>query len=177
MEFIKVKITEEMIKRAEERANEIPKSKNTFMPHERHVIGFLGEEMFNRVFPMAKQSKGSNVYNYDYLMANKRFEIKTKMCSSDPRPDYECSIYTYYEQKADVYLFCRIKKEFGSYPYGWVLGYITKRNFDDKKFLIKKGTKQPNGFTTRVDTWNVYIKDLNAIRPLFNASRNNNETT
>lgn len=171
MEFIKVKITEEMIKIAEQRASEIPKSKNTFMPHERHVIGFLGEEMFKRVFPMAKQSKGSNIYNYDYLMANKRFEIKTKMCSSDPKSSYDCSIYTYYEQKADVYLFCRIKKEMGRYPYGWLLGYITKKSFDEKKFMVNKGKEQQNSFTTKVDTWNVLIKDLSPIKPLYLASK------
>lgn len=171
MEFIKVKITEEMIKRARQRASEIPNTKNAFMPHERHVVGFLGEEMFKKVFPMAKQSKGYNVYNYDYVMAKKKFEIKTKMCSSEPRPNYDCSIYTYYEQKADVYLFCRVKKEINHYPYGWILGYITKESFDQKKFLVKKGKGQSNNFTTRVDTWNVLIQDLKPIKPLYLASR------
>jgi hypothetical protein len=166
--FKKIKITEEMIKTATKRAAKIPNTINTFMDFERHKVGFIGEEMFKKVFPMANESVGNNVYYYDYILGKRKVEIKTKMCTTIPRMDYECSIYNYFEQDPDYYFFTRVMKKNGGYPYGWVLGFISAKKFKDINYYVPKGQLQPNGFVTRTDTWNIRISQLGAVDNILN---------
>ena len=159
-QIIKVNISEKMIAEAKRRAGLIPKNKNTFMNHERHVVGFIGEEMFKQVFPSATISTDQEVYDYDFLLYTKKIEVKTKMVKTIPKLQYECSIYTYFNQDPDFYFFCRVLKENNTYPYGWLLGYIDTKTFYKKSTLIPKGQKQSNGLITRTNTWNIFIHNL-----------------
>jgi hypothetical protein len=158
--FKKVLITKDMIDVATERAKKIPNNRHTFMDFERHKVGFIGEEIFKSVFPMSDESKGSNVYYYDYILGKRKIEIKTKMVKTEPRMSYECSIYNYFQQRPDYYFFCRVLKKNNEYPYGWLLGYISEREFKEKNYFVPKGEMQSNGFVTRIDTWNLAIEDL-----------------
>jgi hypothetical protein len=161
--FKKVRITQEMVDRASKRAAKIPNTINTFMNFERHKVGFIGEEIFMKAFPMAQESFGNNVYYYDYILGKRKVEIKTKMCTTIPSVDYECSIYNYFEQDPDFYFFTRVIKKNGSYPYGWLLGYISAKKFKDINYYVPKGEMQNNGFRTRTDTWNIKIGQLDSI--------------
>lgn len=174
--MLKVNITEDMIERAKKRADEMPNTKNAFMDHERHVVGFLGEEIFMNVFPEAKGSEDEEVYDYDFTMYTKKVELKTKMCKSIPQPNYEASIYTYFNQDPDYYFFCRIYKELDSYPYGWLLGYIPVQDFKEKSVLLKKGELQENGLVPRVNTWNVRIDELIPMDRILNNIKKIKET-
>ena len=149
-----------MIETAKKRASTLPNSKSAFMDHERHVVGFLGEEIFKKTFPTAVTSKDIDVYDYDFILYTKKIEIKTKMVTSAPKPHYECSVYTYFNQDPDFYFFCRVIKKDDTYPYGWLLGYIDTKTFHKHSKLISKGQKQTNGFTARTNTWNIYINQL-----------------
>ena len=166
--YHRVLITEDMISRAKKKAAELPDSRHSFMNWERHVVGFVGQEIFEEVFPMGVISSGNNVYNYDYILGKRKVEVKTKMCSTVPTPDYECSIYTYYQQKPDYYFFIRVFKKNGKFPYGWLLGYTSIEDFNKNKYLVKANTKQSNSLTTRVSTWNVKIKTLTPISNILN---------
>ena len=161
--FKKIRITEDMIKTATSRAAKIPNTINTFMDFERHKVGFIGEELFKKAFPMSEESFGKNVYYYDYILGKRKVEIKTKMCTTTPSPYYECSIYNYFEQKPEYYFFTRIMKKNGGYPYGWLLGYISAKEFKKKNYYVPKGQLQQNGFVTRTDTWNIRISELKPI--------------
>lgn len=169
--MIKIDITEDMISVAKERAKKIPTSKNTFMPFNRHVAGFVGEEMVRRSFDGFVETKGNEVFNYDFLFNDKKIEIKTKLVTSEPKPSYECSTYAYFNQKTEYLVFNRVfnankKKEY-LWPHGWILGWITYDRFHEIKNFIPKGQVQPNGFTTRTATWNIFIRDLNPIETLM----------
>ena len=59
--MLKVNITEDMIKKATDKAERIPPTHNTFMSQERRIIGFLGEQIFEQVFPEAKESQNNEV--------------------------------------------------------------------------------------------------------------------
>ena len=161
--FKKVIITPEMIKVATKRAAKIPNTINTFMNFERHKVGFIGEEIFKKVFPMSIESSGKNVYYYDYTLGKRKVEIKTKMCTTIPQQTYECSIYNYFKQSPEYYFFVRVIKKDGEYPYGWLLGYISEKKFNKINYYVPKGEMQPNGFVTRTDTWNIKISDLSSV--------------
>ena len=87
------------------------------------------EEIFKKVFPIAIESSGKNVYYYDYTLGKRRVEIKTKMCTTIPNINYECSIYNYFQQAPEFYFFVRVIKRNGEYPHGWLLGYISEKQF------------------------------------------------
>jgi hypothetical protein len=169
--MLKVNIDENMIARAKERAKAIPQSRNTFMPFDRHVAGFAGEEMIIKSFDGFVETKGDQVYNYDFLFNNKKIEVKTKLVTSEPKPHYECSTYTYFNQQTEYLVFNRVfnadKSSKYSWPYGWILGWITYDKFHEIKNLIPKGQMQSNGFETRTSTWNIFISDLNPIETLI----------
>ena len=168
--MLKVKITEEMIQKATEKAERIPPTHNTFMSQERRIIGFIGEQIFEQVFPEAVETTGKEVYDYDYKMYTKKVELKTKMVGVPPQPHHECSIYTYYNQKSDYYFFCSIIKDVieGTYPHGWLLGYTSVAEFKQKCFLIEKGVPQSNGLIPRINTWNMKLSDLLPMERLMN---------
>lgn len=172
--MIKVEITKDMIRSAGRRAKKIPPSRNTFMPFDRHVAGFVGEEMLMKTFNNLVESKGSEVYYYDFTASGIKYEAKTKLVTSTPRLDYECSTYTYFNQKPDILLFNRVfnanKNKKYCWPHGWILGWIEYDRFQEIKTLIPKGQVQPNGFTTRTSTWNIFIRDLNPIETLFSGA-------
>jgi len=172
--MLKVNITEDMIKKATDKAERIPPTHNTFMSQERRIIGFLGEQIFEQVFPEAKESENNEVYDYDYSMYTKKCELKTKMVSVPPQDHHECSIYTYYNQKSDYYFFCFIIKDSinGTYPHGWLLGYTSVEDFKKKCFLIEKGVPQENGLIPRINTWNIKISDLLPMSRILNNIKN-----
>ena len=53
-----------------------------------NMAGFIGEQVANEVI------KGiiNNTYDYDIIEDNILWDVKTKRCTSRPRPHYECSI-------------------------------------------------------------------------------------
>ena len=169
--FKKVFITPEMIKTATKRAAKVPNTINTFMNFERHKVGFIGEEIFKAIFPIADESTGKNVYYYDYTLGRRKVEIKTKMCTTTPSHNYECSIYNYFKQDPEYYFFVRVLKKNGSYPYGWLLGYISEKEFKKSNYYVPRGQMQSNGFVTRTDTWNIKISDLKPVSNILSMIR------
>lgn len=169
--MIKVKIEKPMIQRAIVRARKIPESRNAFMPFERHVAGFAGEELITKSFPEFKETRGVEVFNYDFLFNSRKIEVKTKLVTSEPKPYYECSTYAYFNQATEYLVFNRImnvnKSKKYQWPYGWILGWISHQRFHDIKTLVSKGSHQPNGFIARTSTWNIRISDLNPIDTLI----------
>ena len=118
-----------------------------------NLVGFVGEEL------TAAYTDATMVDNYDYdiLVGNLKVDVKTKSCSSPPKPHYLCSVMSYQlKNECDGYYFVRVNlasKE------AWLLGYCSKTRLLEKGFFAKKG--DPDGsFTFKEDCWNMEIKDL-----------------
>ena len=93
--MIEIPITESMKKRAWHKARSMGKLKNSILQGEGNIAGFLGEEVVNDLI----DGTISNTYDYDIVYKTKsqniKYDVKTKRCTSPPKPYYECSVAAY----------------------------------------------------------------------------------
>lgn len=101
-----------------------------------------------------------NTAHYDlYTDDGKTIDVKTKRCTSPPKPFYECSIAAHgIKQACDEYVFVRV---LNSLQRAWILGSISKDEYFSKAVRHKKGDKdESNNFTFKSDCYNLAIEDL-----------------
>ena len=138
-EPIKIDITEEMLEKARKR-DEGQMNHRSFMKGKGNLVGFLGEYIVKEIRP---DFKHVDSYNYDFTYKHGTVDVKTKYQTVEKEPDgyYEASVdVNSMHQDVDKYIFCRIYRDKdGNYPYGWILGGITKKDFLEKARKLKKG--------------------------------------
>ena len=160
--MIEVKITEEMKKRAWKKSREMGEINNSITHGVGNIAGFLGEEIANTVI------KGdiSNTYDYDIVKRKTKYEVKTKRCTSEPKPYYDCSVAAFNtRQKCDHYVFVRIENVKGRWGRAWILGsYKKEQYFKDARFLKKGNIDGNNKFKVKADCYNMPIKNLKGIQ-------------
>jgi len=157
--MIEVEITEQMKKRAWRKAREMGVINNSIMKGDGNIAGFLGEEVANYFLCGII----NNTYDYDIVTDDATWDVKTKRCTSPPKPYYDCSVANYNtNQKCDNYIFVRIENKNGRWGRAWVLGWLPHEEYYKKARKLTKGEIDPsNGFVVRADCHNVAIKDLN----------------
>lgn len=165
--MIQVPINEEMVARVASHASAMGTLRNSFTKGEGNVIGFMGEEL---VLASLEDSKKEESYDFDIIFEGKRFEVKTKRTTVEPKPHYMCSVSTFNtRQKADYYLFCRVLHKGGSFgDFGWVLGYIPVEEFKRGAVFMRKGDlDRDNGYIVRSNCFSVPISDLYPVEGLM----------
>lgn len=122
-------------------------------------IGCLGEVIYERYDRTAIRT---NTFHYDFTVDNKKVDVKTKLCSSQPRLHYECSVYDYFHQDCDKYVFIRINKD---HTKAWILGEITKDRLLREGKHCKAGNIDPtNNLRYQKDSTNILIRELNDVK-------------
>jgi len=163
--MIEVPITEKMIKNAKRNANELGKLNNSITSGEGNIAGFIGEIAASQVIG----GDICNTYEYDILYFDGydviSYDVKTKRCTSKPKPHYECSVSNFHNpQKCDKYVFVRVECVKDVYNKVWVLGeYPKEQYFKDAKFLKEGQVDQSNGFVVKADCYNLPISSLKEI--------------
>ena len=156
--MIEVKITDEMKKRAWRKAREMGEINNSITKGDGNIAGFLGEEVANSII----HGDVTNTYDYDIIKDGRKYDVKTKRCTGQPKNYYDCSVAAFNtRQRCDEYVFVRIENIKGKWGRAWVLGYYPKEQyFEDARFL-KKGQKDGNNnFTVKADCYNMQIRKL-----------------
>ena len=117
--------------------------------------GALGEILVRDLL----SCKQVNTRDYDLLMEQTRIDVKTKLCTSPPKPFYECSITAHgTKQDCDEYVFVRVLNDLSR---GWILGRLPKGEYFKKAKRHKKGdTDESNNFTFKSDCYNLPISEL-----------------
>lgn len=122
--------------------------------HDVMFTGYLGETIFEKLFSATRV----NDYNYDYLLSGKRIDVKTKASQDMPELWQEVSNYPHQKwQDTDYYAFMRVNYDFTR---AWFLGIVSKEEFFDNAFLIKKGEKQPSGLIPKTDSYNMTLDKI-----------------
>lgn len=156
--MIELSISVEMIDRAKMKADNLGILNNSIRKGKGNFVGFLGEEVVANYLGV----KTSNTFDYDLLYHGKTIDVKTKECSTPPRPYYDCSISgsnTF--QKCDQYIFVRILSD---YSKAWILGKKDKQDFFKSAKFHKKGELDPdNNFVFRWDCYNMPISNLDQL--------------
>ena len=160
--MIEVKITDDMKKRAWAKSREMGKLYNSITKGDGNIAGFLGEEVANSLI----KGEINNTYDYDIVKGKTRYDVKTKRCTSEPKPYYDCSVAAFNtKQRCDRYVFVRIENVNGRWGRAWVLGsYDKDQYFKDARFLKKGKIDGNNGFKVKADCYNLPIKELKGVK-------------
>jgi|TARA_R110000824_G_scaffold208345_4_gene393931 hypothetical protein len=159
--MIEIKITEQMKKRAWRKARQMGEINNSITKGDGNIAGFLGEEIANELI------KGdiNNTYDYDIIKSGVTYDVKTKRCTSKPKPYYECSVAAFNtKQKCNYYVFVRIENIKGKWTRAWVLGVYDKgQYFKEARFLKKGQTDGDNNFRVKANCYNMRIDKLQEV--------------
>ena len=166
---LQIQITPQMLQSAKSRDCGQMNSKS-FMKGEGNITGFLGEEM---VKSLSEDFVLIDSYDYDFLFRGRyKVDVKTKYqtMSFAPKPNYEASVgKDSLHQRTDYYVFCRVYRDRnGEYPYGWILGFMSKKRYLESCHKLLKGEIDPsNNFFVREDCYNLPYSELFGIEKLL----------
>lgn len=170
--FLEIVPTKKQIKTARERENEMVKLfserygrthlNNSILEGEGMLAGLVGEELFRDYYGFLRPT-GEAIFHYDVLDPEilGRIEVKTKRCTSEPKPNYNCSIAaSNADQQCDYYAFVRVMKDFSK---AWILGLMPKEPFFEQALFFKRGAIDPAGFggwRFKWDCFNLRVGEL-----------------
>ena len=161
--LIEVTITPEMLERAKNKAKDLGELKNSITRGEGNLAGFIGEEV-------ARAVTGGEIHNtrdYDLVYEDgRKADVKTKRCSSEPQPHYDCSVADFNtSQKCDEYVFVRVLND---YSKGWVCGTMAKEDFYRKATRWNQGQYDPrNRWRCKADCYSVPISQLDEVHKVI----------
>ena len=123
------------------------------------MTGCLGEIAVNKYLPRSKYV-GNISYCFDILYKKKLIEVKSKMCSSDPKPSYSAFVNCSKNPNLnnDVYFFTRVRKDL---MVVWLVGWLPTTKLLKKAKFVKKGDKDKDGFQFKSSGLHLPIKKLN----------------
>jgi len=163
MKIYKVKVTNEMIRRAEEKSQWHGDINNSIRKGEGNVVGYLGEEMALKFLSDVVEDN-----NYDYDMV--RFpespymytiDVKTKQRTVPPKDYYTVHVTTAsLHQRVDTYVFAQVNKVKGGYE-GWILGWMDKDEYLIKAKKVGEGDLDDYNKPETADAYKMEIKDIN----------------
>lgn len=166
---------EEAERKADARRKELKeqnkKHKNSITNSEHLEYGYLGEMIFAEAMGIAV----NDTFDYDMTLSGIKIEVKTKHCTTPPRPEYECSVAAYNaKQECDFYVFVRVMKNYRKDPRAWILGKKKRKDYYDEAVFCKEGHEDPNSttvpkYTFPADCYNLKISDL---MPIIYPERN-----
>lgn len=155
--MLEVEVTDEMLLAARKKAAELGKLNRSITRGQGNLAGFVGEHIAHKVLGGTFANLEKNI-DYDLVIDEKRVDVKTKRTGYTPKPNYDCSINTYYKQKCDYYAFVRVHNDM---THGWFLGWYPSEKYYEDSTHYKKGDKDPsNNFTFKADAYNLPISSL-----------------
>lgn len=157
--IVAINITQTQIQEAQRKADEMGQLRNSIRSGDGNLVGFLGEQIVCDYLGVQSQ----NTYDYDLVFKGVRIDVKTKECTSPPKPFYECSVAAFNTRQAcDVYVFVRICGNTG-----WILGWRGKEEYFQMAKFLQKGQIDPsNNFRVKADCYNLKISELRQIQKI-----------
>ena len=123
-----------------------------------NAAGALAEICFLDCF----KARGKEIFHaqhrdYDFIMNNKKIEIKGTRVNNPPRLAHQFKLPCgQYDQQCDFYCCIYVMNDFSKV---FINGYISKKDFFDNAILHLEGDKEHN-FTFRCDTKTVTLAQL-----------------
>ena len=155
-----IEISDKQLIKARQMSVDMGTLNNSITKGQGNIVGFLGELIVADHF----DAEQDNTFEHDLLLhgydgENYTIDVKSKKCTSAPKPYYECSIAAYNtKQDCDIYVFTRILSNLHK---GWILGWMWKEEYFDRATFLKKGQVDPsNNFKVKADCYNIKIEDL-----------------
>lgn len=102
------------------------------------LVGMMGEEIFQWFYPSALRI---NTYDYDFILNNKRIDVKTKIFNKAPKDDYEVTFHLKKIPENDYFVLCGVNSDMTE---GSLIGFISNREFFDLAKENRLGDIRPN---------------------------------
>ena len=173
-DFIEIPITQDIMEEAAERdrINREKygriKTRRVDKPFQR-MIGYIAEVAVKRTFDKLSYSD-NNHYDFTGKIKDREltFDSKANSCKSVPRVDYDASIYDEGNFKSDIYIISRVMyiREFNQYLKLWITGFITQKDFINKREFVEKGT-QRYGYVCDDDRFEIKYTSLHKPKDLI----------
>lgn len=162
--MILIKLTDDMINRANIAADELGVLPTSFMYGEGNLIGYIGKEMVYKHLNV--QPFEIPNYNFDFVYNARRFLVKAKSTNVEPKSYHQCSVaQVQISQDTDYYIFCRVMIPS---KFGWILGYISRLDFLKHASFHKKGSMEGNNnYITKNNNYSIQIGKLTKIDNLL----------
>ena len=154
-----IPITQAMYDRAHTLAEQQGRLKGSIRFGAGNIYGYLGEELFMAAY----DCKRVNDFEHDFVINrfgnDIRVDVKTKMTTVEPKPEYEASVTKMpHQQLTNMYFFCRVHKDTRK---GWLIGWQWSDVFFKEAYLKTKGDKDTsNGNICKRTCWNIYHHQL-----------------
>ncbi len=148
----------ENVKQAFERSQKLGVTPGSFTRGVGRMTGFLGEVAFGLLYPEARYVGGRS-FTHDYSLGGKKIDIKSKSCSSRPKPHFTASVNCPQSRdpSAYYYYFVRVRKDLSR---AWLLGWVPTKSLLKQGEYKRRGEKDSEGFTYKVSGYHLPIKCL-----------------
>ena len=163
-------VTQDMIEEADQLTEDIGYLRDSILEGKGTFIGMVGQLSVKEYL----QCEHAPTYDYDLIHKGFKLEVKTKACTSEPRPEYDASVAdSNTKQKCDRYVFARVERDryVRNYLTGrvWIIGWMDKEEYFEKTTFYKKVQIDPNGngWKFDADCHNLVHSELNDIRELL----------
>jgi hypothetical protein len=157
--MLQVPITNNMYMQAKELADAQGALKGSIRFGQGNIYGYLGEEIFQTLYDCQRV----NDFEHDFVInrydQDIKVDVKTKMTTVEPKPEYEASVTKMpHQQKTHIYFFCRVHKDTRK---GWAIGWEFSDVFFKTCYLKEKGDKDAsNGMICKRTCWNIFHHQL-----------------
>ena len=137
---------------------------NSIMKGQGRMTGLLGEVATNAFLPRSRYV-GDSVWTHDIEHKKKTIEVKSKICSGVPKPEYNAFVNGKKDMKPenDVFFFTRVRRDFMQI---YLVGWRPTKSFLKKADFFSGGETADNGFHYKAAGYDILIEQLHAPRSL-----------
>ena len=173
MNWVEVKVTDEILERAQVMADRMGAIKNSIRKGQGNLAGFIGELIVEYYIGDVQlhSTKDHDMWLFPLSNDPLSVDVKTKQRTVKPRGEYTCHIAATSEhQRCDIYIFCQVNLK--PKLRAWILGWMTKKDFMKKSVALKKGQSlkdvgyNNDDFKQKADGNVLLISDLRDIKDI-----------
>ena len=132
---------------------------NSIMKGQGRMTGLLGEIAVNAYLPRSRYV-GDEVWTHDIVYKKKTIEVKSKICSGIPKPEYNAFVNGKkdMEPENDLFFFTRVRRDFMQV---YLVGWLPTKKFLKKADFFTGGETSSNGFHYKAPGYDILIQELN----------------
>ena len=155
--MIELEVTNKILMEARGRAKKLGRLHNSITKGAGNLAGYVGQLLVAKYL----EAEEPDDYNFDVKKDGTTYEVKTKRCTSRPKPEYDCSVSDFNtKQDCDYYCFIHALKDYSKV---WLKGMLPKHEVNKLKEFKRKG-ELDGKFAFKEDTWiikNYQLKKIN----------------
>lgn len=166
--MIELPLNQEILNAAKDKAIAQGSNRTSFMRGKGNYVGYVGEYAVKRALGIPFEP---STRDYDFILNEKRYDVKSKKTTVIPKMSYDASICKFSKaQDCDFYIFCRVYfpvKDAGPEKV-FVMSYYPKTDYMAEAKFLQKGEYDPsNRYSVMEDCYNLRYDQLKSAKDIF----------